>query len=90
MGGVDTEGAESEGENQRGPSQRGGMGPETTRGLLYIKPPFYMSLRRMILDASIFFTCAGGRGLGPGNLELLPQMALAYWLDAISRGPENS
>ncbi len=30
-------------------------------------------------------------GLGPGNLEFFkPQMALAYWLDAISQGPKNS
>ncbi len=30
-------------------------------------------------------------GLGPGNLEFFgPQMALAYWLDAISQDPKNS
>jgi hypothetical protein len=36
-------------------------------------------------------TWASVRGLGPGNLEFFgPQMALAYWLDAISQDPKNS
>jgi hypothetical protein len=30
-------------------------------------------------------------GFGPGNLKFFgPQMALPYWLDAISQGPKNS
>jgi hypothetical protein len=36
-------------------------------------------------------TRAGGRGLGPGNLEFFgPQMALDFRLDVISQGPKNS
>jgi hypothetical protein len=42
--GYDAEGVESELENHRGPSQRGGMGPETTRGLLYIIATVFMHL----------------------------------------------
>jgi hypothetical protein len=44
-----------------------------------------------VLDACIYITWATGKGLGPGIREFFgPQMALAYWLDAISPGPKNS
>jgi hypothetical protein len=46
---------------------------------------------RNVFDACRYITRASGRGLGRGNLEFLGlKMALAYQLDAISRGPKNS
>jgi hypothetical protein len=70
------------------------MGPETTRGLLYIKPPYtpmiYMALCIMLLMRAAFITWARERGLGPGNLNFFgPQMALAYRFNAISQGPKK-
>jgi hypothetical protein len=74
------------------------MGPEVTlrypfkvtRGLLYIKPPMHLCIMLLMRAASITWG-AIGRGLGPGNLDFFgPQMAFAYWLDAISQGPKKS
>jgi hypothetical protein len=49
----------------------------------------YTSLYVMIFDACSI-TWASGRVSGPGNLEFFwPQMALPYWLDAISQGPKT-
>jgi hypothetical protein len=72
------------------------MCPETTRRLLYINHLCTYDLHDPVRNAydagSIYsITWASGRGLGPGNLDfLLPQMALAYRLDAISQGPKKS
>jgi hypothetical protein len=45
----------------------------------------------MLLMRAASITLANGRGLGPGNLDFFgPQMALAYWLNAISQGPKKS
>ncbi len=45
----------------------------------------------MIFGECRSITWASGRRLGLGNLEFFgPQMALAYWLDAISQGPKKS
>jgi hypothetical protein len=44
-----------------------------------------------VLYACISITWASERGLGPEILKIFgPQMALAYRLDAISQGPNNS
>jgi hypothetical protein len=46
----------------------GGMGPETTRGLFYIKTPMiFTALSVMLLMRTAFITWASGRGLGPGK-----------------------
>jgi hypothetical protein len=53
----------------------------------------YTALCVMLLMLAASFTWASGRGWA---LEILlaqlfrPQMALAYWLDAISQGPKKS
>ncbi len=45
----------------------------------------------MLLMRAVAISWASGRGFGPGNLEFFrPQMACAFWLDAISQGPKNS
>ncbi len=45
----------------------------------------------MFIDAGRSIPWGSGRGVGTGNLEFCGrQMALAYWLDAIPRGPQNS
>jgi hypothetical protein len=62
---------------------RGGMGPENTGGLLYIKPPMiYKALRVMLLMRAASITWASGRGLGPRNLN--------FRLEAILQGPKKS
>jgi hypothetical protein len=67
------------------------MGPETTRGLLYRKPPMHLDSYGPVLnafDAGSIHYLGKWEGLGPGNLDFFgPQMALAYFLDAISRFP---
>jgi hypothetical protein len=45
----------------------------------------------MLLMRAAFITWASERVLGPGILDFLrPQMALAYWLNAILQGPKKS
>jgi hypothetical protein len=42
----------------------------------------------MLLVRAASIMRESGRGLGLGNFDFFgPQMALAYWLDAISQGP---
>ncbi len=44
----------------------------------------------MLLMRAASITCASGRGLGTRNLEFFgTQMALVYWLDAISQDPKK-
>ena len=44
-----------------------------------------------VLNACISLTWGSGMGLGTRILKFFgPQMALAYWLDAISQGTKNS
>jgi hypothetical protein len=51
----------------------------------------YLALCLMLLMQVVSITWASGRGLGPGNLNFFgPQIAFAYWLDAISQGAEKS
>jgi hypothetical protein len=50
-------------------------------------PMIYTAPCILLLMGAASITRASGKGLGPGNLEFFgPQMALAYWLDAISQG----
>jgi hypothetical protein len=66
-----------------------------------LKPPLWALVHKTTYDLysplhNVLYVCisitwASGRGLGTGILEFFwPQMALAYWLYAISQGPKNS
>ncbi len=64
------------------------MGPETTHGLLY-KP--YAFDVPYAFDAGSIHYLGKWEGVGPWKSQLFgPQMALEYWLDAISQGAEKS
>jgi hypothetical protein len=53
-------------------------------------PMIYTAPSVILLMGAASIMRASGRGLGPGNLKIFgPQMALAYWLDAISQGRKN-
>ncbi len=68
-------------------AKRERVGELVRRGLGYS----YLCTVHNVLDACISISWASGRGMGPGNLNFFgPQMALAYWLDAISLCPKNA